>query len=168
MKQVMVASFFALSLLGLAASAQAATVLVAFHTMHGVDDPFVGANPIRDIPGDEAPWEVARFIHGTLDTDGRLVIIVRGLVFSNDPRVQPPSLIGKNDEATFRAVVSCLTADGSGGVITTNVTTDGFPASMDGDANIHTTIQLPTPCVAPLVFVIAGSEFKWFAVTGSD
>src|SRR5262245_62919703 len=36
MKPVMVASFFALSLLGLAESAQGATVLVAFHTMHGV------------------------------------------------------------------------------------------------------------------------------------
>ena len=163
-----VGGLIGLVLLSWATSAPAATRLLSFQTMHGVDDPFVGANPIRDIPGDEAPWEVAHFVHGTLDTDGRLHIIVRGLIFGNDPRVQPPSLIGRNDEATFRAVVSCLTVDGSGAVITANVTTEGFRATVTGDSNIDTTVSLPTPCVAPLVFVIAGSEFKWFAVTGSD
>ena len=64
--------------------------------------------------------------------------------------------------------MGCLTVDGSGAVITANVTTEGFRATVTGDSNIDTTVSLPTPCVAPVVFVIAGSEFKWFAVTGSD
>ncbi len=51
---------------------------------------------------------VARFIRGWLDTEGNLKIEVRGLVFTDKPSV-PPELRGKNDEADYRAVVSCLT-----------------------------------------------------------
>jgi hypothetical protein len=36
-----------------------------------------------------------------------------------------------------------------------------------GDSTIDTMVTLPNPCVAPIVFVVAGSEDKWFAVTGS-
>src|SRR6266540_2800709 len=83
--------------------------ILAFDHMYGVDGPFVGdANSIRGIPGDELPWVVARFIRGGLDTEGRLKIEVRGLVFADDPSV-PPELVGRNDESEFRAVVSCLT-----------------------------------------------------------
>ena len=48
------------------------------------------------------------------------------------------------------------------------ITTDGFPATPSGDSEIDTTVELPSPCVAPVVFVIAGSEDKWFAVTGVE
>jgi hypothetical protein len=142
--------------------------ILAFDHMYGVDGPFVGdTNAIRGIPGDELPWAVARFIRGRLDTEGNLRIEVRGLVFADKPSV-PPDLRGKNDESEFRAVVSCLTEQSDTEVGTANVTTAGFPATEEGDADIDTQVKLPNPCVAPIVFVIAGSEDKWFAVTGFE
>jgi hypothetical protein len=135
--------------------------------MYGVDGPFVGeTNPIREVNGDELPWVVAKFIRGKLDTKGRLEILVRGLVFKDDPSV-PPELRGKNDEEQFRALVSCLTEAGNA-VVTKNVITVGFPATPDGDSFIKATIDLPNPCVAPIIMVLAGSEDKWFAVTGFE
>jgi len=53
-------------------------------------------------------------------------------------------------------------------VTTANVITGGFPATRSGDSTIRTTVELPNPCVAPVVFVLAGSEDKWFAVTGFE
>ncbi len=142
--------------------------VLSMHTMYGVDGALVGpANPIRGIVGDELPWVVGKSTHGELDSNGRLRVHVHGLVFADDPEV-PPELRGKNDEEFFRAVVSCLTVDGSGTLVETNLTTEGFPASASGNAEIDTTVELPSPCVAPIVFVIAGSEDKWFAVTGVE
>jgi hypothetical protein len=167
MKKLAISAVTALSLMSLDAGAQARTqTILAFHTMKGVDGPFLGeANAIRGVPGDELPWEI-RSVRGELKTSGHLKIIVRGLVFPNDPSV-PPELRGKNDETEFRAIVSCLTTDGTS-VSTVNVTTPGFPATESGNANIETTVTLPNPCVAPIIFVIAGSEEKWFAVTGFE
>jgi hypothetical protein len=91
---------------------------------------------------------------------------VKGLVFKDVPEV-PPELRGKNDEAQFRAVVSCLTESGDA-VKTANVITQGFPATASGDCSIRATVDLPNPCVAPVVMVLAGSEMKWFAVAGFE
>ena len=141
--------------------------ILEFQTMYGVDGPFVGEDhPIRDVNGDELPWEVEDSISGKLDTQGNLMITVRGLVFKDDPSV-PPELIGKNDEAEFRALVSCLTEVGDD-VETQNVITEGFPADEDGNSTINAKIELPNPCVAPIIMVLAGSEDKWFAVTGFE
>jgi hypothetical protein len=144
-------------------------LLLAFKSMYGVDGPFLGeANAIRGVVGDEAPWEIARSVKGFLSTDGHLVIWVRGLVFKDDPAV-PPDLVGKNDETEFRGLVSCLTEDEAAGTTpTVNVVTKGFPANMQGDSFIDAHVQLPNPCVAPVVFVLAGSEDKWFSVTGFE
>jgi hypothetical protein len=140
--------------------------LLQFGAMYGVDGPFVGeANPIRDVPGDELPWTIGRS-HGHLGTDGQLVLIVRGLVFTDDEEV-PPELRGTNDESQFRALVSCLTEEGDS-VVTRNVISAGFPATPTGDATIVTHLDLPNPCVAPVVMVLAGSEDKWFAVNGFE
>jgi hypothetical protein len=142
--------------------------IIAFDTMYGVDGPFVGdANPIRGIVGDEAPWVIAGSIHGSLDVTGHLRVRVRGLVFANDPRVDP-AFIGKNDEPTFRAALSCLTEDSETAVGKQNLITQGFPATLTGNSNIDATLTLPNPCVAPIVFILAGSEDKWFAVTGVE
>jgi len=150
-----------------AASKEKAHVILSFQTMYGVDGPFVGdVNPIRDVIGDELPWEIAKSIKGKLDTAGHLKITVRGLVFKDDPSV-PAEIRGKNDEAEFRGLVSCLTEDGPK-VVTENVITQGFPATEDGDSVINAQIELPNPCVAPIVMVLAGSEDKWFAVTGFE
>jgi len=136
--------------------------------MYGVDGPLLGeTNAIRGVIGDEAPWAIAHFIQGRLDTSGRLQILVRGLVFKDDPLVDP-GLVGKNDESFYRGLVSCLTEDAQGGISTANVVTGGFTASVDGNSFIDETLVLPNPCIAPIVFVMAGSEDKWFAVTGFE
>jgi hypothetical protein len=140
--------------------------ILAFHTMYGVDGPFVGdANPIDGIAGDELPWEI-RAVNGHLFSNGRLVIVVRGLVFKDDPSV-PEDLRGKNDETEFRAAIACLTEEGDA-VVPAKVETDGSPADEDGNSLILAKVELPNPCVAPRVFVLAGSEEKWFAVTGFE
>lgn len=142
-------------------------VLTAFSSMYGVDGPFVGdAHPVDDIPGDELPWEIEGFVRGRLDSAGHLSLLVHGLVFKDDHSV-PPELRGKNDEEQFRAAVSCLTESGDD-VVRQNVVTRGFPANAKGDSLILATLELPNPCVAPTVFVLAGSEDKWFAVTGFE
>jgi hypothetical protein len=141
-------------------------VVLDFATMYAVDEAFVGeTNPIRGIVGDELPWEIDGGVHGRLTTAGHLRIRVRGLVFTHDD-VVPPEKQGKNDEPDFRGVVSCLTEDATGHVVTENVITEGFPATTSGNSDIDARIQLPEECIAPIVFVIAGSEDKWFAVTG--
>jgi len=143
-------------------------IILTFHTMYGVDGPFVGeANPIRDVVGDELPWTINGFVHGELTTTGRLRILVHGLVFADDPSV-PPELVGINDEAEFRGLVSCLTETEDDAVTTQNVTTEGFPASKRGDSFINAHIELPNPCIAPIVMILAGSEDKWFAVNGFE
>jgi hypothetical protein len=141
--------------------------ILSFHTMYGVDGPFVGdANAVRDVAGDELPWEISGFARGELDNRGRLTVLVRGLVFADDPSV-PPELVGTNDEPEFRALVSCLTEVGDA-VETANVITEGFPADMQGNSFIRAQIDLPNPCVAPIVMILAGSEDKWFAMTGFE
>lgn len=143
--------------------------VLTFDTMYGVDGPLLGeTNAIRGVVGDEAPWTIAHLAIGRLDTSGRLMILVRGLVFGDDPTLVDPSLIGKNDETAFRGLVSCLTEDGQGGIVTANVETDGFKADTLGNSFINQQLTLPNPCVAPIVFVMAGSEEKWFAVTGFE
>ena len=140
--------------------------LLTFRTMFGVDGAFVGdAHPIGDIAGDELPWEID-FALGRLDTDGKLFLRVEGLVFKDDPSV-PEELRGINDEEEFRAAVTCLTEE-DGDVVSRTMVTEGFPATEDGDALIRARLELPDPCIAPAVLVLAGSEDKWFAVTGFE
>jgi hypothetical protein len=141
-------------------------VVLDWATMYAVDEAFVGpTNAIRGIPGDELPWEIDGGVHGRLTSRGHLHVRVRGLVFTHDPEV-PPEKQGTNDETEFRAVVSCLNENDEHQVVTTNLTTPGFKATPSGNSDIDTDVTLPEECVAPIVFVIAGSEDKWFAVTG--
>ena len=139
--------------------------LIGFGTMYGVDGPFIDSTFIRGVLGDELPWVVGS-AKGSLSLDGHLQIAARGIVFKDDPSV-PPELRGINDEAQFRGLVSCLIENGKKvGVV--NITTAGFPATRSGDSNIDTFVTLPDQCVAPIVFVMSGSEDKWFAVTGGE
>ena len=139
--------------------------LIGFGTMYGVDGPFVNSTFIRGVRGDELPWEVGS-ARGSLSSDGHLRMSVRGIVFSNDPSV-PPELRGINDETQFRGLVSCLVENGKK-IGTVNIITAGFPATRSGDSDIDTFVALPEECVAPIVFVMSGSEDKWFAVTGGE
>ena len=140
--------------------------IITFEKMYGVDGPFIGeTNAVRNVVGDELPWDIA-VGKGSLKDNGHLKIKIRGLVFKNADPV-PAEKRGINDEAEFRALVSCLTEAGPN-VSTSNVMTTGFPATTSGNADIDATLVLPNPCVAPLVFVLSGSEDKWFSVAGFE
>jgi hypothetical protein len=152
----------ALIVLGPAASSGGMPVLT-FNTMAAVVGPFVGAtNPIRGVNGGGLPWQI-QMAHGVLGSDGRLLVQVQGLVLLDGPPV-PENLRGTNPVPSFRAIVSCLTIV-DGAAATANVATDPFPASTTGDSMIQTTVSLPSPCFAPIIFV-GPSATAWFAVTG--
>ena len=67
----------------------------------------------------------------------------------------------------FRGLVSCLTSDAA----VVNTPTGDFPATLGaataggGNANIEANLDLPNPCIAPIVFVTSGGG-SWFAATG--
>ena len=133
--------------------------VLAFKTMAGVVPPYTGAaNPIRGIPGGGAAWRIDK-AHGILRADGDLEIRVEGLVLTST---------GTNPQPAFRAVVSCLSIE-SGSAVTTNLVTAPFPATTAGDASFDGSVSLPSPCLAPIVFVTtgAGDPPRWFSVTGA-
>ncbi len=143
----------------LASTARADDLTVLeFETMAAVSGAFVGSsNPIRGVNGGGLPWVISRG-EGQLDADGRLEVQVEGLVLAPSA---PPSLRGTNPVPAFKAIVSCLASDGS----TVNVSTGTFPASQAGNSEIEATVQPPTPCFAPIIFVTSAGG-NWFAVTG--
>ena len=154
----------ALVSLGTAASADPGTIL-KFDTMAPVTGPYVGAsNPIRGVPGGGLPW-IIESGRGSLDRDGHLKVRVRGLVLANHLPV-PPALQGINPVSPFKAIVSCQTIAADGSATVTNASTAGFRANREGDSNIRATVQLPHPCIAPIVFVTSGGG-SWFAATGN-
>jgi hypothetical protein len=137
-----------------AGSAEPATVLKA-STMVGVVSPYTGsANPIRGVNGGGLPWAISE-AKVVLLADGHLEIKVEGLVLVST---------GANPITMFRAIVSCQTIDGTTAAVR-NVTTDPFPASSAGDSKIAATLDLPDPCIAPIVFVTSPTG-SWFAATG--
>ena len=147
------------------ASADQPTIL-EFNTMAGVPRPYTGAtNSIRNLSGGGLPW-VIRFAQGELKANGKLELTVRGLVLDpKDPDVIARGIGGTNPSATFMAIVSCLSKDSGGNPITTNVSTGQFPASKTGNAKIEASIQLPKPCIAPIIFVTSPTG-AWFAANG--
>jgi hypothetical protein len=135
--------------------------ILEFKTMVGIPQAFTGTqNPIRGINGGGIPWTLTA-AKGELSGSGRLQIKVTGLVLATGANA------GRNPSATFRGLVSCLAADAS----VVNVLTDPVPATTGlaseggGDAKIDQTLSLPSPCIAPLVFVTSGTG-SWFASTG--
>ena len=128
-----------------------------------VGEPYTGAtNAIRGVPGGGLPWEIDS---GSADlrASGRLHVEVEGLVLARRAPV-PPERQGTNPIAQFKAIVSCLTTS-DGAPATTNVSTPLVPATPSGDAELETTVALPSPCFAPIVFVTSPTG-AWFATTG--
>ena len=133
-------------------------------TMVGVAPPFVGsANPIRAVRGGGLPW-VLDEAKVELDKDGELRVEVEGLIIPADLG------FGFNPAPFFRVIVSCLSVDAGGNVVTVNVVTTNGAEVMEGDprngdAKIEADVELPTPCVAPIVFVTSPGG-SWFSATG--
>ena len=138
--------------------------VLRFDTMAGVTEPFTGAaNPVRGLAGGGLPWELDR-ADGRLRSDGRLDLKVEGLVLARRAPV-PANLQGTNPIAQFKAIVSCLTPGPGGTVQTVNRETAPVDATPDGDARFRAQIDLPEPCIAPIVFVTSPGN-AWFAATG--
>ena len=140
------------------ADASHTKLLLAFTNLYGVDGPYLNAMyPFNGVLGDEAGWKVGPSA-GSLTSDGHLKITVRGLIFSD----------GKpNDETEFRGLVSCITDDGTH-ISVASAVSQGFPANAAGNSNIDAHLNLPNPCLDPIVMVLAGSEDKWFAINGFE
>jgi hypothetical protein len=104
------------------------------------------------------PWNIDT-ANGKLDENGDLSIKVTGLIITGT---------GANPVPLFRAVVSCQSiADGTAVVV--NRVTAPFPATTTGDAAFKGNVDLPKPCIAPIVFVTNGTGDPpggWFSVTG--
>jgi hypothetical protein len=132
-------------------------------TMVGVPAGLTGAQsqaPLRGINGGGIPWTLEKG-KGNLHANGDLTIEVEGLVLASGANA------GSNPSAVFRAIVSCVNADGT----FTNVLSDAFPATTGpasaggGDSTIQTNLTLPATCIAPIVFVTSNTG-SWFAATG--
>jgi hypothetical protein len=136
------------------------STVLKFKTMVGTVAPYTGAaNAIRGVPGAGAPWSIDT-ANGKLDENGDLSIKVTGLIITGT---------GANPVPTFRAVVSCQSIAGGAAVVVNRVTAP-FPASTAGDAAFKGNLDLPSPCIAPIVFVTAGTGNPpgvWFSVTGA-
>jgi hypothetical protein len=135
------------------------STMLKFKTMAGVVVPYVGpANAIRGIPGAGSPWSIAK-ANGTLRENGDLEVKVKGLIIT---------ATGTNPVPTFRAVVSCMSIAG-GAAVAVNQVTAPFPATTTGNAKFKGNVSLPSPCIAPIVFVTAGTGEPpaWFSVTGA-
>jgi hypothetical protein len=151
--------------LGLVAQASFAgsgpnSTVLRFKTMVGTVAPYLGtANAIRGVPGAGSPWSIDK-ANGTLKANGDLEVEVKGLIITGT---------GANPVPTFRAVVSCQSiADGAAVIV--NRVTAPFPATTTGDAQFEGNVDLPTPCIAPIVFVTNGTGDPpggWFSVTGA-
>ncbi len=169
--RISLAFVFLLSLLIMAGSPGTVTAretkLLEFSLMSGVPRPYTGAaNAIRGIPGGGLPWVISS-AEGELKANGKLEIIVRGLLIDpNDPAAIAAGRAGTNPSPTFKAIVSCLSKDGAGNAITVNVSSVAFAADSNGNARLEDTVSLPAPCLAPIIFVTSPTG-AWFASTGS-
>lgn len=125
----------------------------------GVSRPYTGsANPIRGINGGGVPWVIGDS-EVRLRASGRLEAEVHGLVLA---------ATGANPVAAFKVTVSCLSTDATGAAITTNVSTDPVPTDATGDAEVEAMVSLPSPCIAPIIFIANGNAAgAWFAATGA-
>jgi len=157
------------SLLALSATAAAAALVLPALGVGGGDGrkvsdakvlapvtaPYTGsANPIRGLNGGGVPWKIGD-ANADLRADGRLHVEVEGLVLAST---------GANPVRQFKAIVSCQTTV-NGVATVSNVSSPLVDASGTGDAEIDASIDLPSPCIAPIVFVTSAGG-AWFAATG--
>jgi hypothetical protein len=140
--------------------------ILKFDTMIGDPGGSGPANVIRGFQGAGAPWTILRSVNGRLKTDGRLTIIVRGLV------IPPPTLNNVNPVPFFGAILSCQ--DPTDSTKSVLFPAGLFPATTGagaGDANIVAKLKLPDQCTAPIILITSppspgAPNGVWFAATG--
>jgi hypothetical protein len=122
--------------------------------------PIVGSNPgvtIAGVKSGGAPWVVNRGF-AVLNDEGRLRADLRGLVLPNLGTPGPVTAVA--------ASVVCGDAVAA--------TTDSVPLSVDGNAEIHAELQVPSPCLGTIVLIRAAAfnglplpaPGPWIAATG--
>ena len=138
--------------------------ILEWQTMVGVPQAFTGttnAAVIRGVPGGGIPWALD-LGKGELSTGGHLEIKVRGLVLASGANA------GTNPVATFSGLVSCLTDQRDRRQRPDGRHSRRRPVRQRPAAATPTsrqTLDLPSPCIAPIVFVTSGGG-SWFAATG--
>ncbi len=102
-------------------------------------------------------WSIDQ-ANGTLKQNGDPDVKVKGLIITGT---------GANPVPTFRAVVSCQSTANAAATVMNRVTAP-FPATTSGDAQFKGKVDLPSPCIAPIVFVTTGTgdPRAWFSITG--
>ena len=131
--------------------------------MAGVTPPYTGAaNPIRGINGGGAPWVIADS-EIRVRTSGRVDVEVEGLVIGPGG---PAAFVGINPVANQKVIVSCLSIDAAGAPTTVNASSETFTVDPAGNADARVHVDLPSPCIAPIVFV-ASAGGSWFAASGA-
>ena len=153
--RLLIATFAALSVVGAGSAAGLAHdsgSLTEFDSMTPVTGAAVGTVNDRGIKGGGLPWVIADG-QGEVGRDGSVEVRVEGLV------IPVPPFNGTNPVKTFGATVSCLTPHG-----VVNVRTAQFPASTTGNAEIEGMVDLPHPCMHPIVFVVSPAG-AWFAMS---
>jgi hypothetical protein len=113
-----------------------------------------GGMVLEGVSGGGIPWKLDRG-DARLFSDGRLRVSVRHLVLAAG------GAAGTNPVPFGRAIVTC-----NGGASTTM--TDLVPYSPEGDAMVEAMVDLPSPCLGPVVFFAGqtGNGPRWFAATG--
>ena len=122
--------------------------------------PIVGSNPgvtIAGVKSGGAPWVVSHGF-GVLNDEGRLRADLRGLILLNVGTPGPVSAVA--------ASVVCGDAVAA--------TTDSVPLGVDGNAEIHAKLQVPSPCLGTIVLIRAAAfngtplpaPGPWIAATG--
>jgi hypothetical protein len=126
----------------------------------GFLSPIVGSNPgvtIAGVRSGGAPWVVS---HGfaVFNDEGRLRVDLRGLILASVGTPGPVTAVA--------ASVVCADAVAA--------TTDSVLLSVDGNAEIHAKLQLPSPCLG-MSLLIRAAAFNgtplpapgpWIAATG--
>lgn len=142
------------------------TLIMKFYALTPTAGPNASAaDTVRGIACGGLPW-VVEAGSGSLSHDGHLLVRIRGLVLADHPSV-PVSLRGTNPFPSFSVVVSCLSTGPDGTAKATNVSTGDFEANSEGDSDINARVNLPRPCIAPIVLVTGpGGTERWFAATG--
>lgn len=130
--------------------------------MIGVPAAMTGpAGNIRGINGGGLPWGIGE-AEVSVKASGKIDVEFENLVFTAGPNT------GKNTVGSMAVVVSCLDASNQ----PVNVMSSPFPVTVatandqGGDADIKTRVELPSPCLAPIVFVTNATGAAWFAVDG--
>ena len=114
---------------------------------------------IRGMSGGGLPWSIGE-AEVSVKSSGKVEAEFQNLILPDR---------GFNPVGSMAVAVSCLDAFNQPVNVTSApfaVTTGTTPADPGGDADVKTSVDLPSPCFAPIVFIVNAASGAWFAVDG--